>query len=82
MSVIRRVLRPALLVLCAAALLGSSCGGKSMPESAAGVASVAGPLLGPIMATIPGLSEAQAILGAARCWGSPTRRCRMPSSTR
>src|SRR5262245_14027399 len=68
MSARTRVVR-SLLVLACGALLSTSCGGKSVPESAAGVASAAGPLLGSISSAIPGLSQAQAILGAGSMLG-------------
>ena len=65
----RAFLRSMFVVLCGAALLSSGCGGKSIPETAMDAATVAGPLLGPLMSAVPGLTEAQAILGAGSVLG-------------
>ena len=67
MSANTRIVRSTLVLLCAA-LLSTSCGSKTM-ETATDVATVAAPVLGSIAQTIPGLSQAQAILGAGSLLG-------------
>ena len=60
----------ATLTLAAAVLSGSACGGKSASTTALPSAlNAAAPLLGSITGAIPGLSQAQAALGAGSLLG-------------
>ena len=61
-------MRSTMVLLCGVALVSTSCSSKDV-ETATDVANVAGPVLGSIAATIPGLSQAQAILGAGSLLG-------------
>ena len=55
--------------LMALVLQGSSCGGSSAPAALPSVLSAAGPLLSAITSAVPGLSQAQAALGAGSLLG-------------
>src|SRR5262245_24608995 len=60
-------------VACGAFLLAAGCGGNPAPAAApaglSGALSAAGPLLGSLGTAVPGLSQAQAILGAGSLLG-------------
>jgi hypothetical protein len=59
----------AAMTLLAATFLGSACGGNSPSSALPAAISAAGPLINSIVGAVPGLSQAQAALGAGSLLG-------------
>ena len=59
----------AAMTLLAATLQGSGCGGNSPSSALPAAVSAAGPLINSILGAVPGLSQAQAALGAGSLLG-------------